>query len=101
MILENNRLIECSRDWTAITVMGNNGKPILLDYSQIKEIRFGYHTQRRLFTKKTSEKIEIRAHGLKSPILLLKPMDREHFDQYKQEITKFAKDNKIRLIEFD
>jgi|BioPla2DNA2_1021312.scaffolds.fasta_scaffold15516_1 hypothetical protein len=101
MISDNNRLIECNRDWTGITVIGNKGKPIFLNYSQIKEIRFGYHTETKLFSKKTSEKIEICAEGLKAPILLLKPMDKEHFEQYKQEIVKFAKDNKIRLVEFD
>lgn len=99
--MKGNRLITCNRDWTGITVTINNGRPIFLDYHQIDEIRFGYHTQSRLFTKKTSEKIEIRAKGLKSPIILLKPMDWERFEQYKQEISKFAKDNKITLVEYD
>lgn len=101
MISDDKRLIECNRDWTGITVLGNKGKPIFLNYSQINEIRFGYHTETKMFSKRTSEKIEICAEGLKTPILLLKQMDWEHFDQYKQEIIKFAKDNKIRLVEFD
>ncbi|NMB33982.1 MAG: hypothetical protein GX992_07125 [Clostridium sp.] len=97
----NNRLMECNRDWTGITVVGNKGKPVFLNYNQIKEIRFGYYTESKLFSKKTSEKIEICAEGLNAPILLLKQMDQKHFDQYKQEIAKFARDNKIKLVEFD
>lgn len=99
--MNSNRLISCNRDWTGITVIDRKGKPIFLDYHQISEIRFGYHTESKLFSKKTSEKIEILVKGSKSPILVLKSMDWNHFDQYKQEIAKFAKDNKIRLVEFD
>ncbi|GAE87724.1 hypothetical protein [Acetivibrio straminisolvens] len=99
--MNSTRLITCNRDWTGITVIDKKGKPIFLDYHQISEIRFGYHTVTKLFSKKTSEKIEIRVKGSKKPIMVLKPMDWDHFEQYKQEITKFAKDNKIRLVEFE
>ncbi|WP_235832647.1 hypothetical protein [Acetivibrio mesophilus] len=99
--MNDNRLITCNRDWTGITVIDRKGKPVFLDYHQISEIRFGYHTVTKLFSKRTSEKIEIHVKGQKAPILVLKPMDWNHFDQYKQEVAKFAKDNKIRLVEFD
>ncbi|HOM01396.1 MAG TPA: hypothetical protein PLH43_01025 [Acetivibrio sp.] len=99
--MNGNRLIACNRDWTGITVIDRKGKPVFLDYHQISEIRFGYYTVTRLFSKKTSEKIEIHVKGSSKPILVLKPMDWDHFEQYKQEITKFAKDNKIRLVEFE
>jgi len=36
---------------------------------------FGYHTITKLFSKKTSEKIEIRLKDSTKPILVLKPMD--------------------------
>lgn len=99
--MRNSRLVSCNRDWTGLTVIDKNGKPIYLDYYQIEQIRFGYYTETKFFVKKTSEKIEIQAKGFKSPIILTKRMDWENFEQYKQEITKFAKDNKISLVAYD
>ncbi|TYQ18211.1 UNVERIFIED_CONTAM: hypothetical protein Cloal_0632 [Acetivibrio alkalicellulosi] len=99
--MKNDRLITCNRDWTGITVLDKKGHHVYLDYLQIEEIRFGYYTISRLFSKKATEKIEIHAKGLKSPIILTKPMDWEHFDQYKREIIKFANDNKIAILDND
>jgi len=100
-MMSSSRLISCNRDWTGITVLDKKGKPIFLDYHQISEIRFGYHTITKLFSKKTSEKIEIRLKDSTKPILVLKPMDWDRFDQYNQEITRFAKENRIRLVEYE
>lgn len=94
----NERLITCNREWTGITVLTKRGKRIFLDYSQIEEIRLGYHTISRLFSRKVTEKIEIVPKGMKKTIILTKPMDWDRFEQYKEEVSKFAIDNKIPLI---
>lgn len=96
-----DRLIICNREWTGVTILTNKGKSVFLDYSQIEKIIIGYHTVSKFFTKKTTEKIEIFPRGGKKPILLTKPMDWDRFEQYKEEITKFAKDNKIPFTSID
>jgi len=55
-MMSSSRLISCNRDWTGITVLDKKGKPIFLDYHQISEIRFGYHTITKLFSKKPVKK---------------------------------------------
>ena len=49
---KNDRLISCNREWTGIAILTKNGKRVFLDYSQIKEIRIGYYTITKLFSKK-------------------------------------------------
>lgn len=61
------------------------------------KVKLGYFTEKKLFSKKTSEKIEIFLKN-DSSILLTKVMDWELFDQYKREVVKFANDNKIEII---
>ena len=91
------RLISCDRDWTSLTVIDKSGRSHILSYNDIVKVKFGYFTEKKLFSKKTSEKIEIvlKDH---SSILLTKVMDWDLFDQYKREVVKFAKDNKIEII---
>ncbi|HHX18677.1 MAG TPA: hypothetical protein GX727_07440 [Clostridium sp.] len=98
---KNNRLIACNREWTGITVLTKKGKHVFLDYSQIEEIRIGYYTVAKLFSKKVTEKIEISVKGVKKPIIFTKLMDWDHFEQYKKEISKFATDNKIPLVSIE
>lgn len=91
------RLVACDRDWTSLTVIDKNGNSNILCYNDIEKIKLGYYTEKKLFSKKTSEKIEIVLKNATS-IILTKNMDWDHFDQYKREVIKFANDNKIALI---
>lgn len=61
------------------------------------KVKLGYFTEKKLFSKKTSEKIEIVLKN-DSSILLTKVMDWDLFDQYKREVIKFANDNKIEVV---
>ena len=91
------RLIACDRDWTSLTVIDRNGNQNILCYNDIEKIKLGYYTEKKLFSKKTSEKIEIVLKNATS-IILTKNMDWDCFDQYKREVIKFANDNKIALF---
>ena len=90
------RLISCNRDWTSLTVIDNKGKHHILSYNDIDKIKLGYFTQKKLFSKRTSEKIEFVLKN-NSSIILTKVMDWNYFDQYKREVIKFANDNKIKI----
>ena len=37
MTMGNNRLMECNRDWTGITVVGNKGKPVFLTITKLRK----------------------------------------------------------------
>ena len=90
------RLVSCNRDWTSLTVIDKNGKHHILSYNDIDKIKLGYFTQKKLFSKRTSEKIEFVLKN-NSSIILTKVMDWNYFDQYKREVIKFANDNKIKI----
>jgi len=90
------RLVSCNRDWTSLTIIDKRGKHHILSYSDIDKIKLGYFTERKLFSKKTSEKIEFVLKS-NSSIILTKAMDWNYFDQYKREVIKFAQDNKIKI----
>ncbi|NLL04769.1 MAG: hypothetical protein GX270_03045 [Clostridiaceae bacterium] len=91
------RLVTCDRDWTSLTVIDKHGKPHVLSYNDIAKVKLGYFTEKKLFSKKTSEKIEIVLKN-NSSILLTKIMDWDLFDQYKREVIKFANDYKIEVV---
>lgn len=91
------RLVSCNRDWTSLTVIDKYGKHHILSYNDIVKVKLGYFTEKKLFSKKTSEKIEIVLKN-NSSILLTKVMDWDLFDQYKREVIKFANDNKIEIV---
>ncbi|WP_010243502.1 hypothetical protein [Acetivibrio cellulolyticus] len=93
------RLVSCDREWTSLTIIDKSGKPKVLCYNEIEKIKLGYHTEKKLFTKKTSEKIEFVLKDSKQSIILTKIMDWDYFDQYKREVIKFAKDNKISVVD--
>ncbi|MDQ2087002.1 hypothetical protein RBH29_11245 [Herbivorax sp. ANBcel31] len=98
---KSDRLMTCNRDWTGVTILTKKGRHVFVNHSQIEEIRLGYFTVSKIFSKKVTEKIEIRVKGVKSPVIITKPMDWDRFDQYKREISKFASDNKIPLIDIE
>jgi len=91
-----DRLVTCNRDWTSLTVIDKSGRHHVLTYSDIDKVKLGYYTERKLFSKKTSEKIEFVLKN-NSSIILTKVMDWDYFDQYKREVIKFAQDNKIKI----
>lgn len=93
------RLVSCDREWTSLTIIDKKGKPIILGYTDIDKIKLGYYTKKKLFGKRTTEKIEFVLKNSNQSIILTKVMDWDYFDQYKREVIKFAKDNKITLIE--
>ncbi len=93
------RLVSCDREWTSLTIIDKRGKPIILGYGEIEKIKLGYYTEKKLFSKKTTEKIEFVLKKNNQSIILTKVMDWDYFDQYKKEVIRFAKDNKITLIE--
>lgn len=93
------RLVSCDREWTSLTIIDKHGKPIVLGYNDIDKIKLGYHTEKKLFSKKTTEKIEFVLRRNGQSIILTKVMDWDYFDQYKKEVIKFANDNKISIID--
>lgn len=91
------RLISCNRDWTSLTIYDIRGRHYILSYNDIDKVKLGYFIEKKLFSKKTSEKIEIVLKD-NSSIILTKVMDWDSFDQYKREVVKFAQDNKISIV---
>jgi hypothetical protein len=70
-----------------------------LAYDQITSITIEDFYEFRLFRKVPSERILVRTNRLQAPIIYTKKKDKQFFDEYKQDLAKFAKDNRITFYD--
>ena len=85
-------------DKTEIIVVDLSGKRAQahnLTYDKIVSIQFDNATVSKLFKKIPSEKITLTIRGKETPIVFFEVDEKKYWDQYKTDLTKFAKDNKI------
>lgn len=66
-----------------------------LRYDQISSIKFEKCKEFRLFRLVPSEKIVITSPKLPNPVEFMKYKEKQYFEEYKKELGKFAKDNRI------
>lgn len=79
-----------------IILMGNGAFSMNLTYDQIVRIQFEPCTERKfLFFKSPSEKIVFVTRKNERPVEFLKSKEKEFFEEYKVELEKFAKNNRI------
>lgn len=94
------RCLSCSRDWTTLTITNfDENKTLYLNYNDIDRIEFDEFFIRKHFKKIRSEKIRIYTNKSITPIEFTKHKHEKYFEEYKQELTKFAHDNKISIID--
>ncbi len=94
------RRLSCSKDWTTLTIANfDEKKTLYLNYYDINRIEFDEMIISKLFKKIRSEKIQIFTNISSTPIEFAKHKHEKYFEEYKQELTKFARDNKISLID--
>ena len=85
-------------DKTEIIVVDLSGKraqALNLTYDKIVSIQFDNATVSKLFKKIPCEKITITIRGKEAPIVYFEADEKKNWEQYKTDLTKFAKDNKI------
>ncbi|MGI5900341.1 MAG: hypothetical protein ACOX8S_10540 [Christensenellales bacterium] len=85
-------------DKTEIVVVDLSGKraqALNLTYDKIVSIQFDNSTFSKLFKKVPSEKITITIRGRETPVVFFEELEKKYWDQYKSDLTKFAKDNRI------
>lgn len=89
-------------DKTEIMMMfldGNQYQTINLTYDKIIRIQFDKCTEKKFFRKVPSERIQIVTNCRNKPIEYTKMREKKYFDEYKQGLAKFAKDNRISFID--
>lgn len=68
-------------------------------YSDVRQIEFKKFEERRfLFLKKPSEKITITFTKGWPPVVFTYFKEKKYFEEYKAELERFCKDNRIQLI---
>lgn len=68
---------------------------ISLTYDKVISISFDRCEERKFFKKVPSEKITLRVRGRTEPIEYYKLKEGAHFESYKHDFEKFARDNRI------
>jgi non-homologous end joining protein Ku len=88
-------------DKTEIVVMFPTKKKFIslsLAYNDIVRIQFDSCEERKLFKKIPSEKITITTGKWGTPIVYTKAKEKKFFEEYKQGLEKFCKDNRVTFI---
>ncbi|WP_105617297.1 hypothetical protein [Vallitalea okinawensis] len=68
-------------------------------FSDIRQIEFSSFEERQfLFLKKASEKITIHFTKGWEPLVYTRMKEKKFFDEYKNELERFCKENRIQLI---
>lgn len=78
---------------------GNAYKSMNLTYDKIRQIKIEKCLERKFFKKVPSERIQIITKVSNTPIQYTRLKEKHYFEEYTKELSKFAKDNKITLID--
>ncbi len=78
-------------------VFGSSASVVNLKYSDIISIKFIPTPEKKLFKTVMSERIEIKCKNQAYPIVYLKSQEKKFWENYKDGLRKFAKDNRITL----
>ena len=79
----------------AVDLSGKRAQALNLTYEKIISIQFDNDTVSKLFKKVPSEKISITIRGREAPLVYYQVEEKGYWDQYKNDLTKFAKDNRV------
>lgn len=94
-----NREIFCDKTEIVLLVSTKNRVISLnVPYDQIIHIKIDKCMERKLLKKVPSEKIEIMIKKRPEPIIYTKYKSAEYFDEYKNDISRFVKENKITFF---
>ena len=95
-----NRHILCDKTELVLTIIGKKRVNILnVPYNQITSISFEPCKEFRFFRMVPSERIIIRTSKRPEPIVYTKYKEKKFFDEYKQELAEFAKNNRITFYD--
>ncbi|MEI6602951.1 MAG: hypothetical protein WCL54_05650 [Clostridia bacterium] len=92
--------IFCDKHEVTLLYDGNQKEESMtLLASEIARIQFDKVIERKfLFLKVESERIEIKPSKLNYSIIYSKSKAKERFEQYKTDLEKFAKDNRVTFV---
>ena len=83
----------------AVVKMGNNYAMRNLKYSDFISISFKPCEKKGLFKSSPSECIELKLKNSNMPLVYFKHEEVKFWDGYKAGLTKFAKENRITLVD--
>lgn len=95
------RHILCDQTEIILAVpLKNKYKHLNLTYEDISRIQFDACTERKLLFKTVpSEKITIMTGKHPGPVVFTRENEKKFWDEYKTNLTKFAKDNNITFAD--
>ena len=97
--MAKDHLLVDKTELIATQLMGNQWRQVSARADRIKTIRFDVvETRKLVFLKGKDERISIEVSG-GMPITFLRSAEKTFFDEYKERIRTFAKDNKITFYD--
>jgi hypothetical protein len=88
-------------DKTEIIAVGyRDKKPEVasLSFDKIQRIQIEKYVERKFLRKIPSERILIYTKNSTDPLIISKFKNKDYFEEYKLELTSFAKNNRIGLL---
>jgi len=98
--MAKNHLL-CDKTEIIVTVlMGNQWRNINITADKIKRIQFDKCKEKvSLFKMGDSERISIETSFSPMPIMIFKQKEKQFFDSYKEQLEKFAKNNRLTFVD--
>ncbi len=91
-----SRRIYCDKTELVLVVVGKNRvSTVNLKYDEIVSIRFQRCKEVRFFWPVSSERIVITTRKSDKPFIYTKYREKKFFNEYKQGLAKFAKENNV------
>jgi hypothetical protein len=96
--MAKKHLIIDKTELIATLLMGNQWRNVAVTADKIRRIQYDKCVEKSLFKKVESEKITIEASA-SPPIVFFKSKEKEFFEEYKQDLEKFAKNNRLTFVD--
>lgn len=96
--MAKDRLIVDKTEIIATVLMGNQWRNVPITADKIRRIQYDKFNERKIFKEVPSEMIKIETSA-GPPVTFTKLKEKEYFDQYKERLAKFAKDNKLTFVD--
>lgn len=96
--MAKDHLIMDKTEIIATLLLGNQWRNVSARADRITRIQFDHITTRKfIFFKVKDEQITITTNPM--PIVFRRSQEKQFFDEYKERLTKFAKDNNITFAD--
>jgi len=93
------KLIYVDKKEIVLIILGKKVESLNLTADKISRIQFDRINERKFLKKVPSEKISFTIRGRENLVTYTKMKDKEFFEVYKEDVRRFAKENRVTFAD--